>query len=100
MDKDISIAMLRRLQAGYHVDSILHNAKLVNNFADAKHLFTQQDPSKIKPIRCQRAFWTWLKTLSELAETDNNTTKFLSKGIIKVIKEKTQSSDKQQEEAN
>ena len=41
LDKDISVAMLRRLQAGYHVDSIQHNAKLVNNFADAKHVFTQ-----------------------------------------------------------
>lgn len=79
--------MLRRLQAGYYVDSIEHNSKLVNNFADSKHLFTQQDPTKIKPIRCQRAFWTWLKTLAELTETDNNSSKFLSKGIIKVFKE-------------
>lgn len=37
--KDISTLMLKRIEAGYHVDTIEFNSRLVNKFTDAQGLY-------------------------------------------------------------
>ena len=95
--------MLKRIDAGYHVDTIEFNCKLVNKFLDAQGLYQGQKTSSkkkkakqsnTKNVRSLRAFWTWLAKISELTRSEDNTEKvvgkappiaFLSDGIYDIL---------------
>ena len=70
--------MTRRIEGGYHVDTISYNCKLVNFFNGAKKTYAK--PKKLKKIqevencRSIKFFWNWLNMIVEqikVQDTEN-----------------------------
>ena len=66
---DISALMIHRLNAGYKLDSLKHNAQLAGRFMHYQSQYSSKN-LKTKLMQGTKIFWQWLDRVNQPTEED------------------------------